>query len=215
MSSDIITSAPRPEDLPPPLAPAAPGARRRSGAGAPSPAGAPAARAGWRGALESLAETLIRSLAAAPPVRALEAFVDRRLAAEDAKRRAAEAAAAGHALRVYAQLTEGEQRMVDDLLRGGALDDVLATVVRRSEDEALDLLRRRLGTIEPVVTAASLARQIGRMRGRLTSEEYDRVILRLPHLSSDEQQALHAHLCAMTPDDAAMLLRSYLRPGRH
>jgi hypothetical protein len=218
MSSDIITSAPRPEDLPPPIAPEAPEApeaRRRSGARGSSPAGSPDARPGWRGALESLAETLIRSIAAAPPVRALEAFVDRRLAAEDAKQQAAEAAAAAHAMRVYAQLTEGEQRMIDDLLRGGALDDVLATAVRRSEDEALDLLRRRLGAIEPVVTAASLARQVGRVRGRLTSEEYDRVILRLPHLSSDEQQALHTHLCAMTPDDAAMLLRSYLRPGRH
>ncbi len=198
MSSDIITSAPRPEDLPPTRGPRA-----------------STSSSFWRTALESLAHALIRSIASAPPVRALEDFVARRLAAEDAKQQAAEAAAAAHALRVYGQLAEGEQRMVDDLLRGGALDDALATIVRRTEHEALDLLRRRLGTIEPVVSAASLARQIGGMRARLTSEEYDRVILRLPHLSSDEQQALHAHLCAMTPDDAAMLLRSYLRPGRH
>lgn len=200
MTSDIITSAPRPEDLPP----IARDARRRSGE---MPL--------WRSTLESLARTLILSIAAAPPLRALEAFVDRRIAADEAKQRAAETAAAAHVLRVYAQLAASEQQQLDELLRGGALEEVLAMIVGRPEDEALELLRRRIGAAEPVVSAASLARQIGGMRDQLTNEEYDRVIMRLPHLSADEQQALHSHLRAMTPDDAAMLLRSYLRPVRH
>ena len=238
MNSDIITSAPRPEDLPPiarvarghagePSEPrAAKGAiahllrsvTARPPARDDGPASAPPAAdrtPRWRSALESLARALIVSIAAAPPLRALDAFVDRCLAADEALERAAEATAAAHVLRVYAQLAESEQRMVDDLLRGDALEEVLAAIVRRTEDAALELLRRRIGTVEPVVSAASLARQIGGVRDQLTDEEYDRVILRLPHLSADEQQALHSHLRAMTPDDAAMLLRSYLRPVRH
>lgn len=209
MDPDIITSAPRPEDLPPIVRGDAP-------AGVPAEVSPASGRTPpWRSALEALARTLIVSIAAAPPLRALEAFVDRRLAADETKQHAAEAAAAAHALRVYAQLSEGEQRALDELLRDGALDEVLAAVVRSTEDEALELLRRQIGTIEPVVSAASLARQIGGVRGHLTNEEYDRVIMRLPHLSSDEQESLHGHLRAMMPADAAMLLRSYLRPVRH
>jgi hypothetical protein len=210
MNPDIITSAPRPELLA--RLARGPEARR---AGAPAPA-APAGRTPlWRSTLESLARTLILAVASAPPLRALEAFVDRQLAAEAVQQQAGAAAAAAHVLRVRARLTEAEQRLLDDLLRDGQIEQVLAMLVHRPEHEALELLRRQLGTIEPVVSAASLARQIGGVRGQLTNEEYDRLIMRLPHLSSDEQQVLHSHLRAMTPADAAMLLRSYLRPLRH
>jgi hypothetical protein len=206
MNPDIITSAPRPEEL-------QPIARGR--------AGERPARIGlvggsrWRSAVEPLARTLIRSIATSPPLRALEAFVDRRLAAIEAGREATGAGAAAHVLRVRARLTPREQRLLDGLLRGRAIEQVLAMVVHRTEDEAVEILRAQLGTVEPIVSAASLARQIGGVRGELTDEEYDRVIMRLPHLSSDEQQSLHSHLRAMTPADAAMLLRSYLRPIRH
>jgi hypothetical protein len=210
MNPDIITSAPRPEDLPPIAREARDPARGPADRAAPRDPGAVTRRA----PLEALARTLIRSIAGARPVRALEAFVDRWLAADEAQQQAAEAAAAAHVLRVYLQLAETEQRMAGVLLREGALADVLASIVRRTEDESLELVRRRIGTIDPIVSAASLARQIGAIRGHLTSEEYDRLILRLPHLSSEEQQLLHAHLNAMTPADAAMVLRSYLRPIR-
>jgi hypothetical protein len=211
MNPDIITSAPRH----PPLSPLPPLAPGRAG----EPRSRPEVLLGraslWRATLESLARTLILSLASAPPLRALEAFVDRQLSADEATRQATEAAATAHVLRVRARLTEPEQRLLDDLLRDDAIEQVLAMIVHRTEDDALEILRCQLGTIEPVVSAASLARQIGGVRGQLTNEEYDRVIMRLPHLSSDEQQALHTHLRAMTPADAAMLLRSYLRPVRH
>src|SRR6187402_203354 len=98
MNPDIITSAPRPEDLPPIARAARAPARGRGDA--PS-----APRAVTRRApLEALARTLIRSIAGARPVRALEAFVDRWIAADEAQQQAAEAAAAAHVLRVYLQL---------------------------------------------------------------------------------------------------------------
>ncbi len=209
MNPDIITSAPRPEQL-------QTIARVRDGAPGERPARLTSQAATlWRSTVDSLARTLIRSIAGAPPLRALEAFVDRRLAAIEAGREATDAAVAAHVLRVRARLTSLEQRLLDGLLRGCAIEQVLAMIVHRTEDEAVEILRAQLGTVEPVVSASSLARQIGRVRGELTDEEYDRVILRLPHLSPDEQQSLHSHLRAMTPADAAMLLRSYLRPVRH
>jgi hypothetical protein len=200
MNPDIITSAKRSHELPI----------------APDRAAGPRDRAAplWRSAAESIARTVILSIASTPPLRALEAYVDRCLAADEASRQATEAVVAARVLRVRAGLTLAEQQQLDDLLRDDAIEQVLAMIVRRTEDEALQILRRQLGTIEPVVSAASLARQIGGVRGQLTNEEYDRVIMRLPHLSSDEQQQLHSHLRAMTPADAAMLLRSHLRPLR-
>jgi hypothetical protein len=204
MNPDIITSAPRPDELPPTVR------EMRGRAGEPGEGAAWS----WRTTLEALARTLILAIASAPPLRRIEGIVERRFAADDARQQEAEAAAAARVLRVYTQLAEGEQRSVDELLRDGSLDEVLATIVRRTDDDALDALRRRIGTIEPAVSAASLARQIGGLRGHLTNEEYDRVILRLPHLSTEEQQVLHAHLRALTPADAAMLLRSYVRPIR-
>jgi hypothetical protein len=200
MNPDIITSAPRSPELP----------------SAPGRAGGPRDRpvSFWRSTAESIARTLILSIASAPPLRSLEAYVDRCLAADEADQQATEAAAAARVLRVRARLTLAEQQQLDDLLRDDAIEQVIAMIVRRAEDEALEILRRRLGTSEPVVSAASLAREIGGVRGQLTNEEYDRVIMRLPHLSSDEQQQLHSHLRAMTPADAAMLLRSYFRPSR-
>jgi len=200
MNPDIITSATMSSELP----------------SAPGRAGGPRDRPAsfWRSTAESIARTLILSIASAPPLRSLEAYVDRYLAADEAGRQATEAAASARVLRVRARLTLAEQQQLDDLLRDDAIEQVLAMIVHRTEDEALEILRRRLGTIEPVVSAASLAREIGGVRGQLTNEEYDRVIMRLPHLSSDEQQQLHSHLRAMMPADAAMLLRSYLRPSR-
>ena len=258
MSSDILTSAPRPAPLSPPIAPRARGpegdaravldalarlVRGQAGSlramasaqaewlaqvssqlprdharGADELDAAPVRRggggAGWRGAVEALARTVILALASARPLRALEASIDRRIAADEASQQAAHAAASAHVLRVRSRLTESEQRLLDELLRDRSLEEVLAMIVRRGEDEALEVLRSQLGSMEPVVSAASLARQIGGVRGLLTNEEYDRLIMRLPHLSEEEQGALHAHLRAMTPSDAAMVLRSYLRPLR-
>jgi hypothetical protein len=206
MNPDIITSAPR---LPLPIeaAPAAeePGELRGV---------LDAVARLLRSQAESLARLLILSIASAPPLRALEAFLDRCVSTDEATQQAVEARAAAHALRVRARLTEREQRRFDELLAEGELEPMLASIVRRTEDESLELVRRELGGLEPSFSAASLARQIGAVRGLLTDEEYDRVIMRLPYFSPEQLQVLNAHLRAMTPADAAMLLRSYLRPVR-
>jgi len=207
MNPDIITSAPRPEELHSITAGSLPGDLRVA---------LDAIGRLVRSRTESLARALILSIAAAPPLRALEAFLERRFAGEEASHQAAEAAATARVLRVRARLTAAEQRRLDELLReesSESIEQVLATILRRSEDEALEILRRQIGTVEPAVSAASLARQVGAVRGELTDEEYDRIIMRLPHLSTDQQESLHTHLSAMTPPDAAMLLRCYLRPA--
>jgi len=206
MNPDIITSAPKLEALPPTAPePREPGDLRTV---------VDALARLLRTQAESLARMLILAIASAPPLRALESFVDRCIAADEATQQATEAAAVAHVLRVRARLSEIEQRLLDDMLCEGEIEQVIAMIVRLTEDEALEVLRRQIGTIEPVFSAAALARQIGSVRGMLTNEEYDRVIMRLPHFSSEELAALHSHLRAMTPVDAAMLLRSYLRPVR-
>ncbi|HWU86162.1 MAG TPA: hypothetical protein VN253_02760 [Kofleriaceae bacterium] len=214
MNPDIITSATNPRDLRPAGRAVRPPAREPGGAHDAFRSPGESLRSFAWTKLESVARTLILSVASVSRQRALGALVDRHAAAEDAKQQAMEVAAAAHVLRVRTRLSEAEQRLFDDLLRDGALEDLLAQLVRRTDDEALELLRRRLGTPEPVVTIASLARLIGSLRAGLTSEEYDRIIMRLPHLSLDEQRSLHAHLRTMTPVDAAMLLRGYLVPAR-
>ena len=209
MNPDIITSAPRPEALQSITAGGPPGDLRVA---------LSAISRLVRSRTESLARALILSIAGAPPVRALESFLERRLAGEEVGHQAAEAAATARVLRVRARLTAAEQRRLDELLGDDAIEQVLAMILRRPDDEALEILRRQLGTFEPAVSAASLARQVGAVRGELTTEEYDRIIMRLPHLSAAEQDSLHSHLSAMMPPDAAMLLRCYLRsgpPGRH
>lgn len=163
--------------------------------------------------LESVARTLILSVASVSRQRALGALVDRHAAAEDARRQELEVAAAAHALRVRAHLSVTEQRLFDEIVRDPALEELLGQILRRPELEAAELLRQKLGVLEPTVTIASLARLIGSLRAGLTNEEYDRIIMRLPHLSTDEQRSLHAHLRTMTPVDAAMLLRGYLVPA--
>lgn len=203
MNPDIITSAPRPEAL-------------QSITAGPSGDLRVALEAIGRlvrTRTESLARALILSIAGAPPLRALEAFLERRLAGEEAGHQAAEAAATARVLRVRARLTPAEQQRLDALLGDEEIEQLLATILRRSEDEALELLRRQLGSLAPAVSAASLARQVGAVRDELSTEEYDRIIMRLPHLSAEQQESLHTHLAAMTPPDAAMLLRCYLRPG--
>ena len=222
MNPDIITSAPHPQA--PRSIPhgATPGPARDAGDGRASFAAiartfrspGESLRELARTTLESVTRTLILSVASVSRQRALGALVDRHAAAEDAKQQATEVAATAHVLRVRARLSEAEQRQFDDLLRDHALEQVLAMLVRRTEQEALDVLRSQLGTLEPAVTIASLARLIGSLRAGLTNEEYDRIIVRLPHLSPEEQRSLHAHLRTMTPVDAAMLLRGYLVPSR-
>jgi hypothetical protein len=229
MNPDIITSAthpkaPRSIRTPPRSDSPAEASRpaNRDGAGEPAEARASfprtfrtpgeSLRELARATLESVTRTLILSVASISRQRALGALVERHAAAEDVAQQATEVAATAHVLRVRALLSPAEQRLFDDLLRDPAFEQVLAMLVRRSEAESLEILRRQLGTLEPVVSIASLARLIGSLRAGLTNEEYDRIIMRLPHLSPGEQRSLQAHLRTMTPVDAAMLLRGYLLP---
>lgn len=222
MNPDIITSAPHPKAPRSIRRPAQPDSAGEPGDARPSfptlertfRSPGESLRELARATLESVTRTLILSVASISRQRSFGALVERHAAAEDVAQQATEVAATAHVLRVRALLSPAEQRLFDGLLRDPAFEQVLAMLVRRSEAEALEILRRQLGTLEPVVSIASLARLIGSLRAGLTNEEYDRIIMKLPHLSPEEQRSLHAHLRTMTPVDAAMLLRGYLVPSR-
>lgn len=116
-------------------------------------------------------------------------------------------AAVTHVLGVRARLSELEQRLFDDLVRDGAVAQVITVLVRKTEDEAVAFLRHQLLAIEPVLSAAALARRIGTVRGELTNEEYDRAIMRLPHMPAADQRTLYEELRGMSAISAAALVR--------
>lgn len=156
-----------------------------------------------RTSVESL-RARIRALANTPPANS-EALrdLDRRCVEIAARSEAA----VTHVLGVRARLSEPEQRLFDDLVRDGAVAQVIAVLVRKTEEEALAFLRCQLCAIDPIFSTAVLARRIGTVRGELTNAEYDRVIMRLPHLAMDDQRMLYAQLRGLPALSAAALLR--------
>jgi hypothetical protein len=123
------------------------------------------------------------------------------------------AAAAAHVLRVRARLAPAEQARFDQLVRDRAGEALVAALLRRDEEEALELARRELARTEQI-SPATVARQIGRLRAHLATADFDRVIARLPHLSGEELVALAGHLRVMDAGSAALLLRAYLAVSR-
>ncbi len=127
-----------------------------------------------------------------------------------------EVRATAHVLRVRARLEPDEQRAFDDLMSGPAATDIITMLVNRSEDDAVDKLRRRLDD-EPSAAETSrraLSVKIGEVRGLLSAGERWRALAALSSLWPEELLALQARLAGLPPPEAAALIRTYLAPRR-
>jgi len=124
--------------------------------------------------------------------------------------------AATHVLRVRARLATDEQLAFDELMRGPAATDIITMLVNRSEDDAVDRLRRRLDD-EPTAAEAArrvLSRRIAALASLLSAGEQARAHAGLAFLWPEELAALQARLAGLSPPEAAALLRTYLAPRR-
>ena len=124
--------------------------------------------------------------------------------------------AATHVLRVRARLATDEQLAFDELMRGPAATDIITMLVNRSEDDAVDRLRRRLDD-EPTAAEAArrvLGRRISSLAALLSAGEQARAHAGLAFLWPEELAALQARLAGLSPPEAAALLRTYLAPRR-
>lgn len=124
--------------------------------------------------------------------------------------------ATAHVLRVRARLSPDEQRAFDELMAGPAATDIITMIVNRSEDDAVDKLRRRLDD-EPSAAETSrrsLASQIAAVSALLSSDQQSQALAALSALWPEELVALHARLAGLPPAEAATLIRTYLAPRR-
>lgn len=161
----------------------------------------------WLAALEPVVPALVSSLV--PKLRNvnLGSVLDWRKAANGAKPANAEneVCATAHVLRVRSRLNTSEQRLFDEVLRDDAASDLIALLVSRSEDEAVEYLRSQF--TKPVRTFAS---QLAAVSELLTPEEQALVMTYLPSLPVDQIQSLQSQLLAMTPTEAVLLVRTML-----
>lgn len=117
-----------------------------------------------------------------------------------------------HVLCVRARLTLDEQRAFDELMVGPAATDIITMIVNRSEDDAVDKLRRRLDD-EPSAAETSrrsLALQIAAVSTLLSSDQQSQALASLSALWPEELVALHARIAGLPPPEAAALIRTYL-----
>jgi hypothetical protein len=124
--------------------------------------------------------------------------------------------ATAHVLRVRARLEPDEQHAFDELMAGPAATDIITMIVNRSEDDAVDKLRRRLAD-EPSAAETSrrsLALQIAAVSTLLSSDQQSQALASLSTLWPEELVALHARLAGLPPAEAAALIRTYLAPRR-
>lgn len=127
-----------------------------------------------------------------------------------------EVCATAHVLRVRSRLTAEEQRTFDELLRGPAATDIVTMLVNRTEDDALENLRRRLDD-EPNAAETSkrtLATQIVAVSALLSAPEKTNALTALASLWPEELHALQVRLLELSPPEAAALIRTYLVPRR-
>jgi hypothetical protein len=127
-----------------------------------------------------------------------------------------EACATAHVLRIRARLLPDEQRAFDELMGGPAATDIVTMLVNRSEDDAVEKLRRRLDE-EPSAAEASrraLAVQIAALSALLSPGEQATARAALGSLWPEELLALHARLAGLPAPEAAALIRTYLAPRR-
>ncbi len=121
-----------------------------------------------------------------------------------------------HVLRVRARLTADEQRAFDELMRGPAATDIITMLVNRSEDDALDKLRRRIDDEPTAAEAArrSLVAQVIAVSALLSGGEKSRALGAIACLPPEELIALEGRLAALPPVEAAVLVRTYLAARR-
>jgi hypothetical protein len=127
-----------------------------------------------------------------------------------------EISAATHVLRVRARLAPDEQLAFDELMSGPAATDIITMLVNRSEDDAVDRLRRRLDD-EPTAAEAArraLSRRIAALAALLSAGEQARAHAGLAFLWPEELAALQARLAGLSPPEAAALIRTYLASRR-
>ena len=125
-----------------------------------------------------------------------------------------EVSATAHVLRVRARLAPDEQRAFDELMNGPAATDIITMLVNRSEDDAVEKLRRRLDD-EPTAAEASrrsLSMEIAAVSGLLSAGEKSRALAALSSLWPEELVALQARLTELPPPECAALIRTYLAP---
>jgi hypothetical protein len=127
-----------------------------------------------------------------------------------------EVCATAHVLRVRARLGPAERRAFDELMRGPSATDIVTMLVNRSEDDAVEKLRRRLDD-EPTLaelSRRSLALRIGALAGLLSMDERIRALASLSGLWPEELIALNARLAELPAPEAAALIRTYLGARR-
>jgi hypothetical protein len=127
-----------------------------------------------------------------------------------------EVCATAHVLRIRSRLTADEQRVFDELMRGPAATDIVTMLVNRTEDDALENLRRRLDD-EPNAAETSkrtLATQIVAVSALLSAAEKTNALAALASLWPEELHALQNRLLGLSPPEAAALIRTYLAPRR-
>lgn len=118
-------------------------------------------------------------------------------------------------LAMRARLPPPQQQLFDDLAREGTVAQVIAALLRGTDDDALAILRYQLGGVEPIVSTTLLARRVHALRAELTADEYMSVLAFLPHLASDEQWSLYVQLRGKSAAAAATLLRrTVLAPAK-
>jgi len=127
-----------------------------------------------------------------------------------------EVCATAHVLRVRARLTADEQHAFDELMRGPAATDIVTMLVNRSEDDALDKLRRRLDDEPTAAEAArrSLVARVIALSALVPAAERSHALAALPGLWPEELIVLEARMAALPPPEAAALIRTYLAPRR-
>lgn len=127
-----------------------------------------------------------------------------------------EVCATAHVLRVRARLTADEQRAFDELMRGPAATDLVTMLVNRSEDDALENLRRRLDDEPTAVEASrrSLVARIIALSLLLSAAEKSRALAAIATVWPEELVTLEARMTQLPPPEAAALIRTYLAPRR-
>jgi hypothetical protein len=127
-----------------------------------------------------------------------------------------EVCATTHVLRVRSRLTPDEQRAFDELMRGPSATDIITMLVNRTEEDAVENLRRRLDD-EPSAADTSkrtLATQIIAVSALLSTPEKTNALAALAGLHPEELHALQLRLLTLSPPEAAALIRTYLAPRR-
>lgn len=119
--------------------------------------------------------------------------------------------ATAHVIRVRARLSPAEQRLFDEVMAEDAVaSELVALLVARSEADAVAYLRSQFE--KP--SARSFAAQLAAVSALLTAEEQALVMSLLPSLLPEQRESLQAQLTAVSPTEAAAMIRAFLAPKK-